>query len=180
MCEWVSQRAKSLPGTAAKRKVRARLQREGGGDVLTYTSKRRFCFSSKKKSSTNFLTKSGFSVLSITSVRPNCRGDREEKKVNSVHIDLCLRWEEKVKTGGSKLSLLRWSFGGSYRSSEKLDEVTQLDSCRSFPPSHLCVTERGFPVVKETDFRQRWQSSSGWTATALVSCCVVQTLSNTV
>lgn len=53
-------------------------EREKGRNVPTYTSKRRFCFSSKKKSRTNFLTKSGFNVLSITSVRPNWGRDREE------------------------------------------------------------------------------------------------------
>lgn len=82
---------KSFPGIRKKRDSSAV---EGkGGDVPTYTSKRRFCFSSKKKSRTNFLTKSGFSVLSITSVRPNCRKDRdnrdrEEKKVNTMLINL--------------------------------------------------------------------------------------------
>ena len=45
--------------------------------VSTYTSKRRFCFSSKKKSRTNFLTKSGLRVLSITSVLPNFRKEKK-------------------------------------------------------------------------------------------------------
>lgn len=51
---------------------------------ITHTSKRRFCFSSKKKSSTNLRTKSGFSVLSITSVLPNYRwemGERDREEV---------------------------------------------------------------------------------------------------
>lgn len=89
----MSQWAKIFPGITKERDCGAA---EGkGGDVRTYTSKRRFCFSSKKKSSTNFLTKSGFRVLSITSVRPNWRRDsgkrdREEEKVNTMLINLCI------------------------------------------------------------------------------------------
>lgn len=77
---------KSFPGITKERNSGAV---EGKGvDVPTYTSKRRFCFSSKKKSRTNFLTKSGFSVLSITSVRPNWRKERVEKKVKTMLINL--------------------------------------------------------------------------------------------
>lgn len=90
------------PNTPGMTKERYCSATEGkGGDVQTYTSKRRFCFSSKKKSSTNFLTKSGFSVLSITSVRPNWRRDRgrrdrEEDRVNtSGSICVFGEWENK-------------------------------------------------------------------------------------
>lgn len=59
----------------------------------TYTSNLRFCFSSKKKSRTNFLTKSGFRVLSITSVLPNYNNRKTEISVvkaaliqESIHV----------------------------------------------------------------------------------------------
>lgn len=92
---------KSFPGITKERDGGAV---EGkGGDVPTYTSKRRFCFSSKKKSRTNFLTKSGFSVLSITSVRPNWWKDtekrhREEETVNTTAINLYIQ-EQTLEEG---------------------------------------------------------------------------------
>lgn len=56
----------SVNNQLVSEKPHTRTQNDG-----THTSKRRFCFSSKKKSITNFLTKSGLRVLSITSVRPD-------------------------------------------------------------------------------------------------------------
>lgn len=101
---------KSFPGETKERDSGAV---EGkGGDVPTYTSKRRFCFSSKKKSRTNFLTKSGFRVLSITSVRPNWKREETQRGQESQH-NLCIKVKGgATNTEGGEFLTLSCSFCG--------------------------------------------------------------------